>query len=626
MKDKNREHFCGSIVSIMENDSMVVIDGQQRITTVALLLLAICKYLENVNKEPKIRQKIYENYLLSRSKNNNKLKLKVSKNNKNDFEFLLTEFDIDKIRNSKSQIFENFLYFYDKISKEYGEKIKILINGVERLVVVDILLKQGSNPQPIFETLNSTGIALKESDLIRNYILMNLEHKKQEILFNNYWEKISANIKNDEIEFFRNYLYFKTLSHNIKNNTIYVAFKKLYDADYSKEKIAEDLLKYSDYYRQIKDYSIFDGGVKELLRNLLAGDFLDCEVIITYLFSVIDKVNEKELSVSDFREILEILESYLFRQFVCKIRNQNLRNMFISLIKQIGNSKNNYIESLIYFLNEHNFPNDSLFRDKFTTFEFYKNSSPSSQVQHIFTEIEKLNSREIVCDGLSLEHIAPQTLNGKWQEYLGEDFENVKNIYIHTIGNLTITGYNGKLSNKSFEDKKLIYKNSNINLTRELAKLDVWNLNSIKSRAEKLADKAIMIWKYYTATIQIEKKEREVFLSEQQEFDFTNYKAVKVTINDEEITGIKFSWRNVYYIIMKYCYDLDRDKFLEQIKTDRYFNKNNYNNPVKLTDNITFESCFSTNQGLAFMKEFVDKFNDYRVNSENILFVIKKRK
>jgi hypothetical protein len=299
--------------------------------------------------------------------------------------------------------------------------------------------------------------------------------------------------------------------------------------------------------------------------------------------------------------------------------------MFISLAKWIDDLGGGYIEGLIYFLNKYNFPNDSLFKDKFMTFEFYKNKHSSSQVQHIFTEIEKLNNKEIVYDDLSLEHIAPRTMDKKWRKYLGADFENIENIYLHTIGNLTITGYNGELSNNSFENKKKIYKDSNVSLTRDLAKLDAWNLESIKSRAEKLADKAITIWKYRASTIRVEEKEKNVFLSE-QEFDFTNCEVLKIIINNQETTELIANWKNACCVIIKYLYDLDGDKFLEQIKTNKYFNKKSYNSPIKLTDDITFEGCFSANQTVNFIKEFIDKFDDYRINCENISFVVKKKK
>jgi hypothetical protein len=452
---------------------------------------------------------------------------------------------------------------------------------------------------------------------------MNLGHRKQERIFNDYWKKIEENIKDNENNFFINYLFFKTNSF-IKNKEIYREFKECFINENNKETIAKDLLNYSNYYKQIVTYS-YDKIVDNNLKNILSNEFLGYSIVISYLFDVIDKVKCEKLTIDEFKEILKLLESYLFRRFVCGIKTADLRNLFISLAKRIDDLGDgyNYYDKLVYFLNKYQFPNDVQFKEKFATFEFYKNKKNSLQIQHIFIEIEKLYSKEIVSNDLTLEHIAPQTLNKEWQQYLGNDYEIIKETWLDTIGNLTNTAYNGELSNKTFDDKKKIYEISNIKITRDICDYEKWNLESIKKRAKGITEDALKIWEYKSTTIEIKVKEEQVYLSDDT-FDFTNYKPIKCFINDEEIKDVK-KWNNIYKIVLNKLYNLNNDKFLEQIKMySIFFNKDKYTRSIKITDNITFEGSFPSNRGLQFMRDFIEKFNDKNITNNNILFYVKK--
>ncbi|MDR3290100.1 MAG: DUF262 domain-containing HNH endonuclease family protein [Rickettsiales bacterium] len=629
--ENDNEHFTGAIVSVAENDNRIIIDGQQRITTINLLLIAIYRHLP----DGKSKQMILENYLINRFEEKEKLKLKVSQNNKNDFNSLF-ETPIEDIKNRKksSRIYENFVFFYEAVLGG-GYDIEKLIKAVERLQVVDIMLKRGSNPQLIFETLNSTGKALEQSDLIRNYLLMNLEHKEQEKIFYNYWEKIENNTKDNSLDFFRNYLMFKKQSY-AKDNLIYFEFKKEFDSNYDKEKLAKELLKYSTYYKQIKDYTLFDDKyIKEKLINLISGNFLEYTVIISFLFMIIDEKMEDNLVLDDVYDIFDILESFLFRRFVCELKTSVLRKLFMSLgkwIKDLMQEKNcSFTDALLFYLNKYNFPNDILFRERFVSFEFYKKKTNSLQIQHLLTEIEKINNKEVVSDNLQLEHIAPQTLTSDWKKYFGDELGYIENDYLHTIGNLTLTGNNGTLSNKSFEKKKEEYKESNIKITRDLSNYEKWNLENIKKRATVLADIAISIWKYKNTDIKNEDTESRIFLSD-EDFNFTGSKIKKMYINDKECKNID-SWNDAYIKILSFLIDIDAINFVEKIVNSKFnkhiTDKENISlrkTPRKISNNnIYFETTLSTMNGISLIRKIIDKLDYPDINADCIMFYLVER-
>jgi uncharacterized protein with ParB-like and HNH nuclease domain len=628
MKCDDKKHFFGSIVSVEENYNMIIIDGQQRITTVNLLLIAIYKYLESNKKNGRLKQEILESYLINRFKEYNKLKLKVSKSNRDDFESLFSD-EINVIRNnhtkSYSKIYGNFLYFYDRIQNEYSNEIENLVNGIERLLVVDILLKHDSNPQLIFETLNSTGKDLEQADLIRNWLLMNLDTKLQEKIFVNYWEKMENNVNNCSV-FLSHFLKFKTASTNIKDDEIYVAFKKYFN-DSNKETIAKELLKYSIHYKQILDYTLYnDLHIKYRLENLLSGDFLEYHVIIPFLFYLITEIENKKLNLKEFKNILDILESYLFRRYVVGEKTAGLQKMFIPLAKKSSELMKKYnitfADGVLYILNQNKNPNDTLFKERFINFEFYKNKKSSSEIVHLLIEIENYNNKEKIIDAgnLTIEHVVPQTINKEWEGYLGNGLEIIQNEYLHTIGNLTITGYNPQLSNNSFDKKKKIYKNSKIKIIEELASIDKFTLEKIKERAGNFSEIASKIWKYYSSSLTINVsngQETEVNLDD--DFDFTHHKPVRIIFNDTLNNGCK-NWRQVYLFIFKNIYEIDKNLKNININNIISVEKDKLRTPIEIRDNLYFEGNVSVNHGIENIKKIVKKLNNNEI--KNISFIV----
>lgn len=510
--EQKKNHFFGSIVSASDpsgDKTRIIIDGQQRLTTISLLLAAIvnkCKVAKE--KDPSLplpNLEEIENLYLGKRTKTEKLKLKLTKDDMHAFE-QVCEGNIRNVPNSN--IVKNYNFFFEKINLGNAKNI---YESIKKLQIVDIsITAEDSDPQLIFESLNDYGMGLTDADKIRNYILMNItDEKRQEYLHNTYWYEIEMNagLSNAEetTKFIRYYLQYIGCGIPQKD-AVYKDFKTYAkNSDKSIEEILRNMLRISDVYRKIIQQS-FDSRDINYHLSIVIND-LKKAVVIPFLFDVFVKLEDGDITAEAVVEVLKIVESYLFRRDVCKERSANMDKFFNNLIVEVNNirdrHKADYLDVFKYSVMTANgiytFPNDKKFESAIKENSLYAQIPKLCKYMLLRIENYGRDKERVVSDNLTVEHVMPQSTpkNTYWQNYLGLDWQNVYANNVHTLGNLTLTGYNSDLSNKPFEDKKKMDKgfcSSPLKLNKYLSEVDEWNEENIKRRGEMLADIALKCW------------------------------------------------------------------------------------------------------------------------------------
>lgn len=501
--DKMNGHFIGSILYVLDGNTpsspLLIIDGQQRLTTITLLCIA----LRNRSSDEVKREEI-ESYLINNNKDGDKngdkkFRLILSESDKDTLLFL-----IDKNKRKPSEpsvkIVENFKLFEKWIS-ENTDKLETIFKGLEKLMIVWIALDKGKDdPQLIFESMNSKGIELTQTDLIRNYIIMETEtEEKQKDFYNQYWRAMEEDFKQNEKlfdRFVRHYLTIKT--GKIPNiEKVYGAFKDYQQKEGIEiEDLLKDLQKYCGYFCRIAFKKEDDKDLNKALSFLVD---LEMDVVYPLLLELYSDYRDGVLSKQDFIPIIALTESYLCRRAVCGLGTNSLNKIFPSFTKKID--KNQYLESIkAHFLSLEKttgkFPKDSEFRDSLITIDFYH----FKKNKYFLERLENFDTKEPVdTQKCTTEHIMPQTLTEEWERDLGENFQAIHDKYLHTIGNLTLTGYNSEYGNNSFREKRDMekgFKQSSLKLNQNLKDLESFGEKEIEKRANDLADWALKIWTY----------------------------------------------------------------------------------------------------------------------------------
>ncbi len=573
--DQIEGHFIGSIVFVHDgiyttnHNELLIIDGQQRLTTITLLFIALRDHSSDEDKRKKI-----ESYLINSNKDGDKkFRLILSES---DRDTLLSLIDKNKREPSEPslKIMENFKLFEEWIRKNTN-KLETIFKGLDKLMVVEISLERGKdNPQLIFESMNSTGKDLTQTDLIRNYILMGLEPEKQKIFYKKYWRAMEEDFKQNETlfnQFVRHYLTIKT--REIPNiNKVYEAFKRYQQKKGIEiEDLLKDLQKYCGYFCRIVFKKEADKDLNKALSFLVD---LEMDVIYPLLLELYSDYSDGVLSKADFIPIIYLTESYLCRRSVCGIPSNGLNKFFSSFTKKID--KKQYLKSV----EEHfgsltgnqKFPNDSEFKDSFITKKLYgRNKTKKKKTRYFLERLENFDTKEPVdtqkCN-IEIEHIMPQTLKEEWKRDLGENFQAIHEKYLHTIGNLTLTGYNEKYSNNSFQEKRDMekgFKQSPLKLNQSLKDLESFGEKEIEKRANDLADWALKIWTY--PNLDAETLERYKPKKEKKVYDLSSYKfgshsrelfdilRKEIKALDERITE-KFNQEYISYMFGKNFVDI----------------------------------------------------------------------
>jgi len=502
-------HFIGSIMyiekglyQITKPEPLLIIDGQQRLTTISLLLEALARQIGDNEIEGFSAKKIRNYYLINPLENGDrKYKLLLSQNDRNTYISIIEQKEYPK--GFSVRIKNIFEYFTNKIDKLSENDIQNLCLGLLKLFIVDISLNRDQdNPQLIFESMNSTGKDLSQADLIRNFMLMRLDGETQKHLYEYYWRPMELEFGQEAYSsyfdsFMRHYLTMKT--GNIpKIDEVYEEFKNyFYNSQRDNEEELKELKKYAAYFCAMALDKEEDKKLKEAFSDLRE---LKVDVSYPLLLELYNDYKIDILSKNDFIEIIKLIESYVFRRAVCGIPTNSLNKTFASFGKSIIKEK--YLESIKAHFNKmtsyRRFPNDEEFVTELKYKDLYNFRSRSYWLRRMenHDRKERVNVSEY-----TIEHILPQNnnLNHDWRQALGPDWEKIQQKYVHTIGNLTLTGYNSEYNDNFFTDKRDMkggFRESPLKLNRELANLDTWNEETILQRAEDLSKEALKVWQY----------------------------------------------------------------------------------------------------------------------------------
>ena len=626
--DYEIEHFLGTVVYVSSKAEMnfneyILIDGQQRITSIMLLLKVLH---EKITKED-YKEEIWEEYLTNKRvpEENLRIRLKPVESNGMPYKKLIEENDISLTSNvcKNYKIFEKMVegsnYSPEEIYKALG-KIELVYIQLEKG-------KKSENPQMIFESLNSTGLSLTQGDLIRNYLLMNHEYEKQKMLYKNFWLEIEKKITNEKIsDFVRDYLTMKNGTISNKNK-VYEDFKKYIkqnDENMDEEGILEELKTYSEYYRWFLNGDSPNEKINEKLEEFR---YLRNTTVYPLILSVFeDTYSYKNITENELLDILDLLISYIFRRSVCGYTTNSLNKIFASIVISLKN-KDIYSQIEKNLMNK-SFPKDEEFRAEFMRCNFYKKGTEFCKYTLKSLEIFE-NKEQIYMENITIEHIMPQTLNSEWRIELGNKFEQIHSEYINTIGNLTITAYNPELSNKSFSLKKEIYGNSNIKMCREIVNYDEWRDIEIKDRATKLFEKARKIWilplGYENKDIKHLEYGKKYLLG--SDINITGKKPSKLIISGNEYS-VK-SWKELLEELCLELYKQEENILRELIYSPSFkgkkreilsLNKKNMVAPIKIDKNLYIESNLNSNAILNYANMIAIEYE----LEEEIFFVLRK--
>lgn len=596
VQEDRPSHFFGSLVSSTEGSDNVIIDGQQRLTTISILLLALTNLLNEGlidSRKDKLGDKITNDYLIDQWDEEEKIKLKPVKNDQKAFTRLFGNPD-DFILESK--VTQNYLYFYDHI-KGLDITADELFDAIRKLIIIDISLEYGDNPQLIFESLNSTGVDLSEADKVRNYVLMGLTHTMQEKYYDKYWNKIEEYTDYEVSEFIRQYLTFKSTRWPNKDK-VYDAFKDYAQKQSDLERLLEDMLKYARIYNEIIEYSTNDPASNRILERM---GQLETSVVNPLLFSIIGRYEEGRISADDMRAALLALESYLFRRLVCEVPTNSLNKTFATLANEadrLSQADEEFVPAMIYALRGKpgttRFPSDVEFEAALRQRDFY-NMRQKNRI-YVFDRLEngdtyeKVNVPKMMLErdhGLSVEHIMPQTITEAWKKDLGEDWESIHEQWRDRIANLTLTGYNSKYSNRPFSEKLTIengFKESPLFLNKWVGEQSHWGEEELIAREDMFAERFLDLWAL-PATEFEPAVDEDVIHSLDDDFDFTGTTIAAYTFMGSK-SHVK-TWKDAVEEILRQLYELDPATIRSMAASDDF--PGNYIRNGKVSERGWFE-------------------------------------
>ena len=639
-----RSHFFGSIVSSYQPNGRyteyLVIDGQQRLTTVSLLLLAMYTLIKEGKAHPQtetMAQEIFEDYLVDKHQpKETRIKLKPVKNDRAAFEKL---FDQDDENDRQSNLTYNYEYFYNRIQKE-EISIEELYDSLFTLEIINIELTVDDDPQLIFESLNSTGMALSEGDKIRNFILMGLPADKQNDYYEKYWNKIELCTNYEVSLFVRDYLSVKQQAIPSMSK-IYVTFKGFVEeAGIETENLLKDLLNYAKWYEMLLKGKTADKKLNACIYRL---NRLETTITRPFFLEVL-RLAAKEtpsLSIEDVREIFLFTENYLFRRSICDLPTNTLNKIFLMLHREIvryDGTESDYVEKFKYALlsktERGRFPRNEEFADALGSRQIYlmniKNKAYIlERFENYGIDEDKDIYRHLDEGTYSIEHIMPQHLTPAWVETLGEEYADIHETWLHRLANLTLTAYNSKYSNSPFTDKRDMekgFRQSGLRMNMWIANQTEWTLSELENRRDMMVSQALTIWPIPETSFKPAEKQLDSY-SLDDDVDLSGREIVRFGYKNTEQPVD--SWITMMAQVMKILHSEDKSVLSRLANThnpddelDDYVSNNpsNLRGALEIDQDIYLERNTSTSTKLSVLRKF---FKVYGLNPEELVFYLK---
>jgi uncharacterized protein with ParB-like and HNH nuclease domain len=613
--DEANAHFIGSIVYVHDDvyaasgiTELTIIDGQQRLTTITLIYVALYRLAKELDNQILVNR-IQKTYLINEfAPEEEKLKLKPTENNKEALRHILNSSDKEEFK-GYSKIIENFDYFRSAIN---AENFEIIQRGLSKLIFVDIALdRQKDNPQRIFESLNSTGLELSQADLIRNYILMGLQPKEQNRIYKNYWEIIEKKAKDETLnktrvsEFIRDYLTLKNKEIPNKGD-VYSKFKDKYPTSTidDLELVLTELKSLVEYYNKLTNPK--NEADKQVRTQLEYINRLEINVAFPFLMKVYEDFSNDIIDKATFIAVLSTVQSFAFRRFVLGLPTSALNKIFMGLYYHKDFEKSDYLISLQKILlslsRVQRFPRNTETINALKEKDVY-NIKPKNRT-YLLERLENFQNNESVAiegnSDITIEHIFPQNPDAKWKIELGADEYNlIKENYLNTIGNLTLSGNNGKLGNKPFLDKKTMnidgkeqgYNFSRLWLNRDLKEKTKWDKVEIEERANAISERFIKIWEIPEINIELETTNDEINIFDAED---PKHKKLEYAIffNQKlEVTQVT----KLYSEVFKQLFDLQPETFFtseigERLSLTKTPENSGLRQPIPISETYFIES------------------------------------
>lgn len=615
LRDPQRHnHFFGSIVSKQQSltsPNIYIIDGQQRITTISLLLIALYKLAQKgelkYENEVSIK-KIYGRYLVDEYSSDRKIKLKPIKNDMNAFDALL--FKDEKDYDKESNVTRNYKMFVDWI-KKHDLILEDYLTAIEKLVIIDIKLNENDDAQLIFESLNSTGKDLEEADKIRNYLLMSLQADIQEKYYNEYWNKIETYTDYKPTMFIRNYLTIK-LRRICKIDNLYKEFKKFAEfSQLDRGGILSEMLEYAEYYDIFKKEKTNDVYLKYKFQEL---NTVGTSTAMPYYLGFMKYSKDNNFSVDTEIKVFDIIENYLARRIICNLPTNALNKVFSTLqydivkfIDKNSKSSSDYLDVLKFVLlkklGNSMFPNDIKIRDNFQTRQIYR--IPLEYKYFLFERMENGNEKGYHNDvvngmkdnAISIEHIMPQTLTKEWKNALGNEWERIHERYLHTFANLTLTGYNSNYGNRTFAEKRdgfldakgeevIGLNKSAFKLTESVKNREKWTEEEMIDRCNILTERFLKLFPMISTDITEKPADTISFEGDDVDEICTNRNISAFHYMGVEIETT--SWKEMLILLCKIVYTEHKDSVIQLCYKNEFF----FSNTAKTYFTTFEENCF----------------------------------
>jgi len=637
-------HFIGSIVFIHEGTysttevkELVIIDGQQRLTTINILYVALYRFAKE-NNNTQDAERLYNMFLTNQYVKNESSKLKLKQTDSNSIAFKAIMLGTDTQSIEFSNVTENYNYFRSIITEG---NFDLILRGLNRLIFVEISLERDKDdPQRIFESLNSTGLDLSQSDLIRNFILMDLPPRDQHRIFETIWNPIEENakdlVKQSSLvsEYLRDYLTLRNKKIPNKNK-VYAEFKSLYankkDEAYQQE--LENIKSLSIHYKKfVNPSTVSDSNIK---RELEYTNRLEINVAYPFLLQVFEDSENGLLAKDELIKVLKLIQSYAWRRFIVGLPTNSLNKIFMTLYSEVDAEEyyDSIAKALLKKKGSAKFPSNEDLKTALKDKDLY-NIQPKNR-NYLFEMLENHNNREYVNtnnEQITIEHIFPRNPNVNWNTDLSpEEYFLFKEKYLNTIGNLTLSGNNGALSNKSFFDKKEMnvdgneqgYQFSRLWLNSYLKSLSSWDVSKYEERLQIIYERFLKIWEYPNVEIgDVEESQ------EQNIFDVDSPKHKKLEYFIFENTKVeKDTIAQMYFYVVRSLFDKNPQLLISnqavlkitRIATD-FRASQEITNGWFIESNIDSNTKFATLKRLLSLFELEDElFVKYLSNSDNEL-------